>query len=291
MRLRARAPGKVNLGLRLGPVREDGRHQLATVFQSVSLADELCLEPGAAGDEVICPGVPGVNLAARALAELRARGWSAPPVRITIRKRVPVAAGMGGGSADAAAALRLAAAFDPVASDVLAEVAAGLGADVPAQLEPGAWLGTGAGERIDRLVPPAAHAYVIVPAGVALATPAVFAQADRLGLPRPAEALAPWVAAVRAALGAGEGRLPASLLVNDLEPAAVALAPEVAENLERIRRVGADHALVCGSGPTAAGLFWGPEAGARAAVAAERLGPPAIVAEPVDAAFAVSSPV
>ena len=111
--LRARAPGKVNLCLFVGEPRDDGLHPLVSVVQALSLADELTLEPAppeASADEVVCPGVEGPNLAARALALYReATGWDAPPQRLTIEKRIPVAAGMGGGSADAAAALRLAA--------------------------------------------------------------------------------------------------------------------------------------------------------------------------------------
>ena len=288
MRFLARAPGKVNLGLRLGPTRADGRHQLATVFQSVSLADELTLTVEGQRDVVHCPGVAGENLAASALAELRRRGWAAPPVRIEIAKRVPVAAGMGGGSGDAAATLRLADAVEPVAPAVLSEVAAELGADVPGQLRPGVSLGTGAGERVEPLAPLAAHAYVIMPAASSLATPAVFAEADRLGLPRQARELHAWIAHVREAMSGG--RLPGELLVNDLEPAAIALAPELAPTLRRVVGAGAEHALVCGSGPTVAGLFWGSDAGARAAGAAAELGPPAVVVRPVGAGFAAPSP-
>ena len=288
MRLLARAPGKVNLGLRLGRTRADGRHELATVFQSVSLADELILTVGGERDVVHCPGIAGENLAARALAELRRRGWGAPPVRIEIAKRVPVAAGMGGGSGDAAAALRLADAVEPVPPAVLAEIAAGLGADVPAQLRPGVSLGTGAGDQLELLAPLAAHAYVIVRAASSLATPAVFAEADRRGLPRPAPELDAWITRVREVPSGG--RLPGELLVNDLEPAAIALAPELEPTLRRVAQAGAEHALVCGSGPTVAGLFWGGDAGARAAAAAAALGPPAVVVHPVQDGFAEPSP-
>ena len=118
MRLRALAPGKVNLALFLGPTRDDGRHELVTLLESLSLADELVLEtlesaPAMAQDEVVCPGIEGENLVARALAALRKRGWDAAPVRIDVDKRIPVAAGMGGGSADAAAALRMAVELAP----------------------------------------------------------------------------------------------------------------------------------------------------------------------------------
>ena len=110
MRLVARAPGKVNLSLLVGAPREDGLHPLVSVVQAVSLADELTMYPRGDHDEVVCPGVEGENLAARALALFReATGWDGPPQRLDIDKRVPVAAGMGGGSGDAAAALRLAA--------------------------------------------------------------------------------------------------------------------------------------------------------------------------------------
>src|ERR1700680_4715174 len=93
LKLAALAPGKVNLCLFLGPLREDGRHELVTLLESVSLADELTLESDAEHDCVVCPGVEGPNLVADALAGLRARGWDAPPVRIEIVKRIPVAAG------------------------------------------------------------------------------------------------------------------------------------------------------------------------------------------------------
>src|SRR5258705_6152742 len=152
---RALAPAKVNLGLFVGPRRpSDGRHELATVMQSISLADELTLEPAAPGaeqDEVLCPGVPGppgANLAAAALRAFRAStGWDAAPVRLTIAKRIPVAAGLGGGSADAAAALRLASHASGAGDErLLRRLAAELGSDVPAQISPGRWLAGGAGE-------------------------------------------------------------------------------------------------------------------------------------------------
>jgi 4-diphosphocytidyl-2-C-methyl-D-erythritol kinase len=105
----ALAPGKLNLCLYVGPRRPDGLHEICSLFQSVTLADVVRLEQGDAEDEVICPGVRGTNLAALALAGFRERfGWNASAVRITIEKRIPIAAGLGGGSADAAAVLRLA---------------------------------------------------------------------------------------------------------------------------------------------------------------------------------------
>jgi 4-diphosphocytidyl-2-C-methyl-D-erythritol kinase len=101
------APAKINLCLFLGPAREDGLHELCSLFEPLALADMIDVTE-AERDQVLCPGVEGENLAARALAALRESGWEAPPLRVGIEKRIPVAAGLGGGSADAAAVLRLA---------------------------------------------------------------------------------------------------------------------------------------------------------------------------------------
>ena len=255
--MRERAPAKVNLCLFLGPVRADGRHELVTVFESISLADELEMtEAAGPADEVICPGVDGPNLVSAALEALRREGWEAPPVRVEIDKRIPVAAGLGGGSADAAAALRLAHAVRPLPAGLAESVARELGADVPSQLKPGLALGTGAGEDVEPLGPLPAHRLVIVPLPHALSTPAVYREADRLGLPRDERDLQARQAELEAALHAGGG-LPASLLVNDLEPAARSLCPAVGDALAALRDAGAEIALVCGSGPTCAGLWWG----------------------------------
>jgi 4-diphosphocytidyl-2-C-methyl-D-erythritol kinase len=278
------APAKINLCLFLGPVREDGRHELVTLFESISLADELRLTvlgegaeaerayPGSP-DEVVCPGVEGPNLVSAALDALRRHGWAGPPVRIEIDKRIPVAAGLGGGSADAAAALRLAQALSPSHApsfDVIAHISRELGADVPSQLRPGLSLGTGAGEEVDRLQPLARHAVVIVPQPFPLSTADVYREADRLELPRAPEELANLRRSVAAAAVPG-AVLPDELLVNDLGPAAISLAPSVEEALRDVRQAGSDHALVCGSGPTVMGIYWGEQAERRAAEGAERL--------------------
>lgn len=263
MRLRALAPAKLNLCLFLGPTREDGRHELVTVFESLSLADTVSLAVSEGGeDEVVCPGVEGPNLAAAALAGLRGAGWSAPAVRLDIDKRIPVAAGLGGGSADAAAVLRLADALEPLESGLAERVARRLGADVPSQLDPGLYLGTGAGEMLQPLPEPASHAVVILPQAFPLSTAQVYAEADRLGLPRSQEELR------RRQTGLLEHGVD-DLLINDLEPAARSLAPPVGEALETLRAAGADTALVCGSGPTTAGIVWGPDAAVRAQALAD----------------------
>jgi 4-diphosphocytidyl-2-C-methyl-D-erythritol kinase len=288
MRWRALAPGKVNLCLVLGAGRADGRHELVTVFESVSLADELeltVLERGP--DEVVCRGVEGPNIVSGALEGLRARGWDGPPVRVSISKWIPVAGGMGGGSADAAAAIRLAGELASVAPELARELAASLGADVPSQLAPGVALGTGAGDQIAPAAALAAHSFVIVPLASELSTAAVFREADRLGLGRCAGELERWRGALAGALVAG-ARLDGELLVNDLEPAACSLCPAIEVALDCLRRIGADHAIVCGSGPTVAGLFWGPQARERAAEAEAAIAgryPEAYSADPVGAAF------
>jgi 4-diphosphocytidyl-2-C-methyl-D-erythritol kinase len=257
------APAKLNLCLYLGARREDGLHELCSLFEPLALADLITLPTlttpgvgqsrmGAERDEVICPEVEGENLAARALATLRERGWLRPPLRGEIEKRIPVAAGLGGGSADAAAVLRLAA------GEVtgLEEIALELGADVPSQLTPALSLVRGAGERVERLPEPQRHAVVLLPGGGGLSTAEVFAEADRLGLGRGEEELEELAGRLRAAAGAGASPLAyPELLVNDLEPAARSLRPEIGDALDALRDAGAPHAMLTGSGPTAFGLF------------------------------------
>jgi 4-diphosphocytidyl-2-C-methyl-D-erythritol kinase len=246
-----RAPAKLNLCLFLGPRRRDGLHELCSLFEPLALADTIEVEE-AERDEVICEGVEGENLAAGALRVLRERGWERAPLRIEIEKRIPIAAGLGGGSADAAAVLRLAAGQ---VSD-LADLARSLGADVPSQLTPSLALVRGAGERVARLPDPPPQAVVLLPCGGGLATADVFAEADRLGLGRSADELDALAERLLTAAGAGASPLAyADLLANDLEPAARALRPEIGDALQDLRAAGAHLALLTGSGPTVFGLF------------------------------------
>lgn len=249
-----RAPAKLNLCLYLGGRRaEDGLHELRSLFCPLALSDriEVSAADGEA-DEVVCEGVAGPNLVTVALEAMRARGWSGPPLRVEIEKRIPVAAGLGGGSADAAAVLRLAAGE----LDDLPEIAAALGADVPSQLEPRFALVAGAGEVVEPLPAPGDLGLVMIPDERGLDTGAVYERADALELGRGADELDELIGRLHQAAGAGASPLAyADLLVNDLERAAISLRPEIAEALAALDEVGAGRSLVTGSGPTAVGLF------------------------------------
>ena len=267
------AYAKLNLILHVGRRREDGMHPVCSLFASLDLADEVRGGPIDLGaDSVECPGVEGPNLAYAALAAFRARvGGSLPRLGIRIEKRIPVAAGLGGGSADAAAVLRLAnrIAGDPLDAAELRNLAAGLGSDVPSQLEPSHALVQGAGELVELIgLPPLAA--LLVPAAEGLSTRAVYAHLDRIGGGR--ERLDPVL--LRRLAGAAPTEL-ASALENDLQPAALALRPELDETLASIRAAGALGVAVSGSGPTCFGLF---EERAAAEGAAIRL-PGALVSE------------
>jgi len=265
--VRELAPAKVNLVLQVGPRRADGLHELCSLFASLDLCDELRFEE-ADRDEVVCRGVPGPNLVTAAIDAFRARVQQLPPLRITIEKRIPVAAGLGGGSADAAAALRAAnemAGF-PLDAAELRRIGAGIGADVPSQIEPRHALVTGAGEGVEPIELPDMW-LVLVPAEEGLSTAEVYAEADRLPSTRPhldPDALRRLACAPLAALAHG--------LENDLEAAALSLRPELATTLAQLREAGALAANITGSGPTAFGVFesWG-EADAGSALLSDRI--------------------
>jgi 4-diphosphocytidyl-2-C-methyl-D-erythritol kinase len=266
-----RAYAKVNLVLRVGPPRADGLHPLCSLFASLDLADDVRVEE-AASDEVVCPGIAGDNLAAAALTAFRAAaGVDLPPLQIEIVKRIPVAAGLGGGSADAAAVLRAANALtgSPLSGDELRRVGAAIGSDVPSQVEPRHAIVTGVGERVEPVDLPA-MTLVLVPQTQGLSTAAVYGELDRLG--EYANDLDPGPLRVLA------GSTPpdvAAGLANDLQPAALSLRPELAGVVDALLAAGAVAAQVTGSGPTAFGVFGGRDAAERAADAL----PGAIVAE------------
>ena len=260
-----RAPAKLNLCLYVGPRRDDGLHEIRSLFEPLALADELRISK-AEKDEVVIEGIEGPDLSETALAALREHGWEGPPLRIEVRKTVPVAAGLGGGSADAAAVLRLA--MGEV--EGLRSIAAGIGADVPSQLQPRPCLVAGAGEVIEPAPPPAEHAVVLIPPQAdGLATAEVYAEADRLGSPRGEAELEAIRRQLRDAVDTGGSPLDyREHLVNDLQAAAISLRPEIEEALGALEAAGAAHAMVTGSGPTAFGLY--PTAD-QAAAGADRL--------------------
>ncbi|MEA2130883.1 MAG: 4-diphosphocytidyl-2-C-methyl-D-erythritol kinase [Solirubrobacteraceae bacterium] len=271
--LRTPARAKINLCLFVGPGRPEGRHELVTLMDSLDLCDDVTLDlapSGLSADEVVCPGVEGPNLAAAALAAFRERtGWDAPPVRLTIHKRIPVAGGMAGGSADAAAALRLAAEAAQIHDRwMLEEVAAGLGSDVPSQVRGGLVIATGEGGRLRPLPVSLEYAVVVLPVAAELAARDVYAEADRLGLPRDGLGLARSLTRVQAAISA---ETVLDHVHNDLQDAARSLCPAVDEALEAAINAGADHALVSGSGPTVLALFIEVGHRERAATAHETL--------------------
>ena len=312
------APAKINLHLAVGDARPDGYHELVTVYRAVDLWEEVTVtvlgEPGSDGrgegpggggarpggggarpgpggegrghdDEVSVSG-PGAeqvptdrtNLAARAVDLLRREAGSDARVAIRIRKGVPVAGGMAGGSADAAAAL--------VAADRLfglglgraglEERAARLGSDVPFCVRGGTALGTGRGEKLVTLLHARAEQHLVVAAAAGgLSTPQVFAELDRLRAapgpanPGPSRRLprAGGTDPLLEALAGDDPAAVAGLLANDLEPAALSLMPALRRTLRAGLEAGALHGMVSGSGPTC--LFFCRDRDHAIAVAAE----------------------
>lgn len=261
--VRVRVPGKINLALCVGPRREDGFHDLATVFQSVSLFDELTATAAPAGVVTVTVEGPGADLvgapednlavrAARLLVETYAprRG-----VDLAIAKGIPVAGGMAGGSADAAAALlacdRLWGLGLP--REALLELGAVLGSDVPFTLLGGTAVGHGRGERLAGVRVDHVFHWVLVTSGEGLSTPAVFRRFDRLH--PPASVPAPVVPdGLLAALAAGDPVALARTLRNDLAEPALELRPDLAATLAAGEEAGAVGRMVSGSGPTCAFL-------------------------------------
>ena len=263
-----RVPAKLNLQLAVGPPRADGYHDLVTVFHAVSLFDEVTAEPaGIDGVTVTGEGADRVpadqdNLALRAVAALReaiagpATGLSMDPggVHITIAKRIPVAAGLAGGSADAAAALM--ACNDlwdmGLSQQRLLEIAARVGSDVAFALLGGTAVGRGRGERLTpALAPTTPYHWVLAFADGHLSTPEVYAALDRLRAAASAAPPAPELdTALMSALRSGEARQVGRALSNDLQPAALSLVPALRKTLAAGLELGALGALVSGSGPT-----------------------------------------
>ena len=250
------APPKLNLRLLVGPRRPDGYHPLETLMVALDgVADEVTVAP-AERRSVSCPGLDGpANLAWRALDALEEEVRRPLPLAVTIVKRIPAQAGLGGGSSDAAATLvaadrLLGLGLGPAA---LESVAARVGSDVPFFVRGGAQWARGRGERLEPGGAPVFAALLAKPAA-GLSTAAVYAAFDRLPPPPPAprtpppdgiDALAGWVR-------------------NDLWPAALAMAPGLGATARALRAAGARGVLLCGIGTCLAGMFAGPEPARRA---------------------------
>ncbi|WP_454778418.1 4-(cytidine 5'-diphospho)-2-C-methyl-D-erythritol kinase [Georgenia muralis] len=260
--VQVRAPGKINLALRVGAPRPDGYHPLATVFQAVSLyedvvatrADGISLEIHGRGEDL---PVDATNLAVRAAALLRETSGTRAGVHLSLTKQVPVAGGMAGGSADAAATLL---ACDQLwgtglSRDELAELASELGADVPFALTGMSAMGTGRGDLITPVMSRGTYHWVLAVQDEGLSTPEVFREHDRLQPLDLDDAPAPRLDdAVLAALLSGDPIQLSRQLGNDLQEAALELRPELGDVLAAADRAGALAALVSGSGPTVAAL-------------------------------------
>ncbi len=275
-RVEAAAPAKLNLALRVGPLRSDGFHDIASLMVPVTLADHIIVEhtPGS-GLDVVCDVAPGEgNLAAKAIRELESRLGRTFEAKVTVEKRTPYQAGLGGGSSDAAATLL---AVDrlfglQLSAEMLYEVASAIGSDVAFFLWPGPQLATGRGQILKEVVLSGLHLVVAVPAGVRLSTPLVYGWRDE----DTEVTLREWGPAVRGLSGrvaaARTVRDVAALVCNDLEESVIARRPEVGELRDRLLAAGALAAAMTGSGAAVFGLFPGEAAAvkARAALAPTR---------------------
>ncbi|MFJ6653002.1 4-(cytidine 5'-diphospho)-2-C-methyl-D-erythritol kinase [Microbacterium sp. NPDC091313] len=263
-----RAPGKINVFLEVGDVQDDGYHEVATAYQAVSLYEELWATPS---DEVTLQVEGAVpvddvpvddrNLAVRAVRLLQSATGVTAGVHLAIRKSVPVAGGMGGGSADAAAALVACDALwgTGLSTGELLRLAARLGADVPFAVQGGTAIGTGRGDELSPALARGRFDWVLVPNAEGMSTPVVYRALDEHRL-RHAVDIGPLSRQpavdtdVLHALRQGDPGMLASALRNDLQAAALHLRPDLATVLEEGERAGALAGIVSGSGPTLAFL-------------------------------------
>jgi 4-diphosphocytidyl-2-C-methyl-D-erythritol kinase len=275
--VRVRAPGKVNVSLNVGPLRPDGYHSVASVYLAVSLYEEVAATSteGPGITVSIAPSstldLDGVdiplderNLAYKAAAIMRDVSENATGVHLEITKRVPVAGGMGGGSADAAATLLACDALwnSGLSREELAHLAAELGADVPFSLLGGTAVGLGVGDELSPALAKAQMDWVLVCADYGLSTPEVFHTLDRLRntekleIPEPLEVDAKILQALRD----GNPDALSKVLINDLQRASIELAPQLRDTIGIGESNGALAGIVSGSGPTVALLAHNPRA-------------------------------
>lgn len=264
--VRVRAPGKINVFMRVGQLRDDGYHAVATAYQAVSLyeevlassASEISVSFHGSIDTTALP-TDQTNLAYRAAALLATHTGYTGGVRLRIEKNVPIAGGMGGGSADAAATLVACDALwqTDVSRDDILTLAAQLGADVPFAVVGGTAVGTGRGDELSPALATGKFHWVLALADTQLSTPEVYLECDRhrerYRAQIPEIPVAPVVDSdVLQALRAGDAHMLAEALTNDLQAPAIQLAPSIADVLELGEGNGALAGVVSGSGPTVA---------------------------------------
>jgi 4-diphosphocytidyl-2-C-methyl-D-erythritol kinase len=259
-----RVPGKVNLQLSVGPLGADGFHEVTTVFQAISLFDDVTVTEGKAGSGTTISvtgqtanGVPAdaSNLAIRAAQLMMKEFELSPDLEIKLKKEIPVAGGMAGGSADAAGVIvGLDSLYElGLSRDEMEKIASQIGSDVPFSLSGGVAIGTGRGDQITTALAKGSYTWVLALSSQGLSTPAVYQECDRLreGLsiasPQVSEPL-------MQALRAGDSKALGKSLLNDLQAAACSLRPALRLVLDVGIDYGALGGIVSGSGPTVAFL-------------------------------------
>ena len=260
----ARVPAKVNLQLSVGPLGSDGFHEVTTVFQAISLFDDVTVATALEGDGIkisitgqTSSGVPtdSSNLAVKA-AELMIKNYDLPAdLIIKLKKEIPVAGGMAGGSADAAGVIvGLDSLFElGLSRDEMEIVGSKIGSDVPFSICGGVAIGTGRGDQITPALSKGSYNWVLALSGQGLSTPSVYQECDRLreGL----SISAPLVSEpLMQALRAGDAKALGKALTNELQPAACSLRPALRLVLDVGIDYGALGGIVSGSGPTVAFL-------------------------------------
>jgi len=259
-----RVPGKVNLQLSVGPLGDDGFHEVTTVFQAISLFDDVTVTEGKSGSGTTISvtgqtanGVPAdaSNLAIRAAQLMMKEFELSPDLEIKLKKEIPVAGGMAGGSADAAGVIvGLDSLYElGLSKDEMEKIASQIGSDVPFSLSGGVAIGTGRGDQITTALAKGSYTWVLALSSQGLSTPAVYQECDRLreGLsiasPQVSEPL-------MQALRAGDSKALGKSLLNDLQAAACSLKPALRLVLDVGIDYGALGGIVSGSGPTVAFL-------------------------------------